>query len=83
MGVHHTDCRIVGELIGIKTFINEFVAYGSLSVYIDNKKNLTWYEGLSQNSTPYNYTGDYFTNGRNIHYADFNHTLVGGILQVT
>ena len=83
MGVHHTDCRIVGELIGIKTFINEFVAYDALSVYIDNKKNLTWYKGLEENSTSFPYTGTHFMNGRNIHYYDFNHTLVGGILQVT
>jgi hypothetical protein len=31
MGVHQADCRVVGELIGIKTFINEFVAYEALS----------------------------------------------------
>jgi pyrimidine nucleoside transport protein len=49
MGVHQADCRVVGELIGIKTFINEFVAYEALSVYIDNEKNFTWYKGLAEN----------------------------------
>ncbi|KAL5006942.1 hypothetical protein ScPMuIL_015748 [Solemya velum] len=50
MGVDRQDCFKVGELIGIKTFINEFVAYTDLSVYIDNVKNITWYKGL-RNST--------------------------------
>ena len=79
MGVHQADCRVVGELIGIKTFINEFVAYEVLSVYIDNEKNFTWYKGLAENGT--SHTGEYFMNGRNIHYVDFNHTLVGGTLK--
>ncbi|XP_052095831.1 solute carrier family 28 member 3-like isoform X2 [Mytilus californianus] len=79
MGVHHTDCRVLGELIGIKTFINEFVAYNELSKYIDNRANLTWYMGLpALNSS---YTGNYTYVGRDIHYLDFNHTLVGGIIQ--
>ena len=30
MGVSLDDCRTVAELIGVKTFINEFVAYGRL-----------------------------------------------------
>lgn len=79
MGVHHTDCRVLGELIGIKTFFNEFVAYKELSKYIDNRANLTWYMGLpALNSS---YTGNYTYVGRDINYLDFNHTLVGGIIQ--
>ena len=75
MGVPYTDCRAVGELIGIKTFINEFVAYKALGVYIDNEKNFTWYIGQGGNHT---------MNGRDIHYeGNINHTLFGGILQVT
>ncbi|XP_072046613.1 solute carrier family 28 member 3-like [Amphiura filiformis] len=35
MGVEWEDCREVAELIGIKTFINEFVAYIRLSGMID------------------------------------------------
>ena len=31
MGVQWSECHDVGTLIGIKTFINEFVAYSSLS----------------------------------------------------
>ena len=37
MGVDIEDCRHVAELIGIKSFINEFVAYDRLTVYIHNK----------------------------------------------
>lgn len=38
MGVDWEDAGIIGELIGIKTFLNEFVAYKDLSVYIANRK---------------------------------------------
>lgn len=85
MGVAPSDCRRVGELIGIKTFINEMVAYKHLGVFITNKKNLTWYEGLvnsTNSSSVVGYTGDwtYNLNG-DILYTDLNITLVGGILQ--
>jgi nucleoside permease NupC len=36
MGVDWEDCGIVGELLGIKTFANEFIAYADLSKYIKN-----------------------------------------------
>ena len=32
MGVNIEDCRKVAKLIGIKTFVNEFVAYLELKV---------------------------------------------------
>uniref|UniRef100_K1P526 Sodium/nucleoside cotransporter n=1 Tax=Magallana gigas TaxID=29159 RepID=K1P526_MAGGI len=41
MGVDWADCGIVGELIGIKTFLNEFLAYGELSTYLNNRKSCT------------------------------------------
>ena len=37
MGVEWKDCDVVAELLGIKTFLNEFVAYASLSEYIKNR----------------------------------------------
>jgi len=51
MGVNVADCRKVAELIGTKTFLNEFVAYSQLSQLIDNRETLehhvtdngTWY----------------------------------------
>ncbi|PIK62089.1 putative solute carrier family 28 member 3-like [Apostichopus japonicus] len=39
MGVEVKDCRIVAELLGYKTFLNEFVAYGKLAEYITNRQN--------------------------------------------
>ena len=38
MGVDLEDCGIVGELLGIKTFANEFIAYADLSEYIKNAR---------------------------------------------
>ena len=38
MGVEWEDCDVVAELLGIKTFLNEFVAYASLSGYIKNRQ---------------------------------------------
>ena len=37
MGVEWKDAGVVGELIGIKTFLNEFVAYKELAKYLDNR----------------------------------------------
>ncbi|XP_073256992.1 solute carrier family 28 member 3-like isoform X4 [Porites lutea] len=38
MGVEWRDCDVVAELLGIKTFLNEFVAYAKLSEYIKNRQ---------------------------------------------
>lgn len=38
MGVSWEDSFIVAELIGTKTFINEFVAYQKLSEFISRRK---------------------------------------------
>ena len=51
MGVNVADCRKVAEMIGTKTFLNEFVAYSQLSQLIHNRETLerhvtdngTWY----------------------------------------
>lgn len=77
IGVNPTDCRRVAELIGIKIFVNEFIAYQALSVYINNQKNLTWYE--SQFNSTLNSTWHY--NGNDIIYDHLNITLEDGILQ--
>ncbi|XP_077867339.1 solute carrier family 28 member 3-like [Saccoglossus kowalevskii] len=37
MGVDPQDCYIVAELVGVKTFLNEFVAYKQLGGYITNR----------------------------------------------
>ena len=79
MGVETEDCRRVAELIGVKTFINEFVAYTELSKYIHNRENLTWYEGY--NSTLFNSTWHY--DGDNIEYDHMNITPNKGVLHVS
>lgn len=85
MGVASSDCRRIGALIGVKTFVNEMVAYKNLGVYIENRRNLTWYESLANttnNITGIEYTGDWSFQNGDIQYTDMNITLVGGILQV-
>ncbi|XP_028414884.1 solute carrier family 28 member 3-like isoform X2 [Dendronephthya gigantea] len=41
MGVQWSDCTKVAELIGVKTFLNEFLAFGQLSVLIKNRKSMS------------------------------------------
>ena len=74
MGVDPDDCRKVSQLIGVKTFLNEFVAYGELSVFINNK--VSFDEHLNMNGT-FRYDGD------DIILEGTNTTLTGGILQVS
>ncbi|XP_071493756.1 sodium/nucleoside cotransporter 2-like [Diadema antillarum] len=37
MGVEWGDCRVVAELIGLKTLLNELVAYEKMGHYIENR----------------------------------------------
>lgn len=37
MGVEWADCREVAKLIGLKTVLNEMVAYTELGVLIENR----------------------------------------------
>ncbi|XP_067649250.1 uncharacterized transporter HI_0519-like [Haliotis asinina] len=39
MGVEWNDAGVVGELVGIKTFLNEFVAYKELAKFISNRED--------------------------------------------
>uniref|UniRef100_A0A8C9Q3S0 Sodium/nucleoside cotransporter n=1 Tax=Spermophilus dauricus TaxID=99837 RepID=A0A8C9Q3S0_SPEDA len=50
MGVEWADCPIVAEIVGIKFFINEFVAYQQLSQYKDKRLSGVeeWIEGEKQ-----------------------------------
>lgn len=75
MGVPQQDCRTVAELIGVKTFLNEFVAYTALSQLIDNTESYRDWETAYPNSTAV-YTG------RDIYLPETNQTLVKGIIEV-
>ncbi|KAL3831774.1 hypothetical protein ACJMK2_023481, partial [Sinanodonta woodiana] len=77
MGVDTDDCRKVAKLIGIKTFINEFVAYSVLGEYIDNTVNFTRYKN---NETGTLTTGRWSEINDDILLHDLNATLVGGII---
>ncbi|KAL5006943.1 hypothetical protein ScPMuIL_015749 [Solemya velum] len=87
LGVDYDDCGKVGELIGVKTFINEFVAYTDLSVYINNVKNITWYEGLGNGTNltfwgadSNNLTGKWEIIDGDVYLRDLNVTLERGIM---
>ncbi len=52
MGIPWEDCTIVGELIGIKTVLNEFVAFTDLANYKENRLNGTQpYISVSKSNT--------------------------------
>ncbi|XP_059163404.1 solute carrier family 28 member 3-like [Physella acuta] len=74
MGVDVDDGRKVAELLGIKVFLYELVAYSDLGVYRKNRKLYEDYQ--SQNLTDYTLdpgTGDVFLHG-------WNMTLTRGFL---
>ena len=72
MGVDAEDCRKVGELIGFKTFLNEFVAYTNLATLISNKEVLNAYTN-----------DNWYKINDNIFLPDTNTTLIGGIISVS
>ena len=76
MGVPTHDCRTVAELIGIKTFLNEFVAYTDLSRLIDNTKEFNEWQTTYPNATEQRI-------GRDIYLEETNSTLVGGVIDVS
>ena len=39
MGVDWADCRHAGSLLGMKTFLNEFVAYEELAQLMKNRQD--------------------------------------------
>lgn len=47
MGVPWEDCDVVAQLLGTKTFLNEFVAYVRLSDYINNRRLSTGLRTIS------------------------------------
>jgi len=41
MGVAPEDCRIVARMVGVKTFVNEFLAYEDLGIVRKNRAKLS------------------------------------------
>lgn len=73
MGVDTGDCRAVAELIGVKTFTNEFIAYGNLRDLIKNRKDLT-------NYTDFYNTTDWFWDKGNVVLNITGQVLTKGII---
>ena len=78
MGVAAEDCRQVGSLLGMKTFLNEFVAYVQLSKVIRNKDLLNDHLDLN---------GDVEYSGMNVILKALNETmedttLIYGVISV-
>ena len=76
MGVEPSDCRIVARMVGVKTFINEFLAYDDLGNVKANRLQFEKYVFKSPNAT---WT---VTSSGQIHLHETNVTLNGGIISV-
>lgn len=50
MGVDWADCQIVGRFLGVKTFLNEFVAYIEMGPYITNRNEMNGGPTISRRS---------------------------------
>lgn len=77
MGAEVKDCRKIAELIGIKTFTTEFIAFKRLAVLIGNKKTFRNY------TSNFNMTTDWMYSNEDIVLVHGNTTLIGGILSVS
>ena len=76
MGVDSENCRKVAELIGIKTFLNEFIAYTTLGELVENRVKFEEYKGL------YNTTDSWHFMEDDIVLKYWNETLTGGVMTV-
>ncbi|KAK3588470.1 hypothetical protein CHS0354_004684 [Potamilus streckersoni] len=76
MGTAPEDSRKVASLVGIKTFTNEFIAYGVLRDLISNRHKLENY------TTFFNGTGPWSWQGDNIVLGLTNDTLKGGVMSI-
>jgi len=50
MGVDWADCNTVGRFLGIKTFLNEFIAYLEMAPYIKNRLEMNGEPTISRRS---------------------------------
>lgn len=50
MGVDWADCNTVGRFLGIKTFLNEFIAYLEMAPYIKNRQDMNGGPTISRRS---------------------------------
>ena len=76
MGTETTDCRKVAELIGVKTFLNEFIAYAQLKDLIANRNALNNYT-MYFNTTKWHWEKD------DVMLDISGEILKGGVLSVS
>ncbi|XP_065943683.1 solute carrier family 28 member 3 isoform X2 [Magallana gigas] len=69
MGIESRDCCVVARMVGIKTFINEFLAYEDLGKVIKNNQIFESYDG------PWTRTSNC-----DVFLLDRNQTLTGGVI---
>jgi hypothetical protein len=86
MGIERADCLKVGELLGIKIFFNEFLAYKRLSELKTNRELFTLFtDSTRTNLTSTNSTTSisyYYEQGSDIIFPNRNETLYGGFMSV-
>jgi hypothetical protein len=88
MGANPKHCRQLAQLIGIKTFTNEFIAYQRLGIMLDNTKihsNYTQFHGianLTQGHPKYDAAVNFWYDDI-IHVHDNSRRLEHGILDVS
>nr|KAG5697778.1 hypothetical protein BaRGS_026735 [Batillaria attramentaria] len=73
LGVRMPDCRVVARLIGIKIFVNEFVAYADLGTVRTNRLAL-------ENHVMNNGTWRFLGVGDDVELLGTNTTLLGGVI---
>ena len=83
MGVVPDDCRIVARMVGVKTFINEFLAYEDLGRV---KRNRIEFEQMFFNGTLFgpdgNMTTWHFDGSSNLVLEGTGVVLQGGVISV-
>ena len=52
MGVDGADCNAVGMFLGIKTFLNDLVAYVEMAPYIKNRQEMNGEPSISVRQSP-------------------------------
>ncbi|XP_076461138.1 putative transporter HI_0519 [Babylonia areolata] len=70
------DCRRIGELVGVKTFTNEFIAYEELQVLLKNRETFNNYSTYFNVSDPANVIYD----DLDVNLTKWDQLLKGGFL---
>lgn len=90
MGIRTVDCFKVAQLIGVKIFLNEFLAYKQLGQLIENQQIVSQFINATlTNSTQAGiFTSDAFNNTfycskTALHLITTNATIIGGFISVS